>query len=564
MLCHPLAARAAEPPAPSAPPAATPPGVTQSAAPTASPPAAAQGAASAPTSPNSAPKPFDILEYDVEGNTLLPVIEIEKAVTPFLGPGRSIKDIEGARGRLERIYHDRGYKTVLVDIPQQQIADGVVRLRVLEAPVGKLSIKGSRYHSLEVMRDKMQQLDPGSVPNFNEVQKELGDVNRSADLRVTPVLKASETPGHVDVDLQVEDHLPLHALVEVDNRYSANTTHPRVIGEVHYDNLFQSNQSLSLQYQTAPLRTSDAKVGSLSYVIPTESGPVWALYAVYSDSNVAAVGNLNVIGKGNIFGLRFIDPLPTSSRDFYNSLTLGVDWKDFKQTVVLEGATSDIQSPVSYPPFTVEYTGTWLGPAPAQGAGRAAIGGSRSSTTLDVTLEFLVQGLGTNWREFANKRAHASASYAYLHPSVTREQVLPGQWSAVLRVDGQIASGPLINNEQFAAGGADSVRGYVEAERLGDEALHGSLELRTPQLFQTRSWHFDQSYLFLFVDGARLRVLEPLPAQEDYFSLSSAGVGLRFKTGGFYVALDGARILTDGAVTRAGRYRGLFKVTYSH
>jgi hemolysin activation/secretion protein len=509
-------------------------------------------------------KAFAILEFQIEGNTRLAVPDIERAVNDYLGENKSFKDIEGARGQLERVYHDHGYKTVIVNIPRQQISDGVVHLLVVEAPVGKLKILGSRYHSLAVIRDKVAQLDPGNVPEFGEVQKELGDVNRSADLRVTPVLKASETPGKVDVDLQVEDHLPLHALLEVNNRYSANTTHPRVVGEVHYDNLFQMNQSINLQVQVAPMLISDAKVASLSYVIPTSSGPVWALYAVYSDSNVAAVGNLDVLGKGNIYGIRWIDPLPTSSRDFYHSVTLGVDYKDFKQTVLLQDSGDSIESPVKYPAFSLDYAGSWLADAPAGAGARAATSGGRSSTSIDLNINFLIRGLGTDWREFANKRAYAGTSYIFLRPSITREQVLPAHWSLVGRIDGQLSSGPLINNEQFAAGGSESVRGYTEAERLGDDAIHGSLEFRTPQLLASSSTKIEQSYLALFAEAARLTIVHPLPSQDSGFSLASAGLALRFKAGGLYVALDGARTFKQGTVTEAARFRGLFRVSYSY
>jgi hemolysin activation/secretion protein len=504
------------------------------------------------------------MEYDVEGNTLLKPIDIERAVTPYLGEARTIKDIDAARGALEKVYHDRGYRTVLVNIPEQQISSGVVRLRVLEAPVGKLRITGSRYHSLALIRDRLVELNQGSVPNFTEVQKELGDVNRSPDLRVAPVLKASETPGKVDVDLRVTDELPLHAVIEADNRYSANTSHTRVTGELRYDNLFQRNQSFSLQYQTAPTQTSDAKVASLSYVIPTMSGPVWALYAVHSDSNIAAVGDLSVIGKGNIFGARFITPLPADGRDYYHNFTAGVDYKDFKQTVVLHGATATVDTPVHYPLFSLDYSGTWLGSVPLEDRRNAATIAGRSNTSIDFGINFLVRGLATDWQQFAAKRANAGTSFIVLHPSFTREQVLFKEWSLAFRLDGQLASGPLINNEEFAGGGVDSVRGYTEAERLGDEGARTSLELRTPQLLTHGFWKADQSYVFLFADAAKLFILQPLPQQEATFTIASAGVGLRFKSHGLTVALDGAHTFKNGYVTQAGRMRGLFKLSYAY
>jgi hemolysin activation/secretion protein len=518
--------------------------------------------APAPTATPTAAAPaiFAVLEFQVEGNTLLQAIEVERAVTPYLGEGKTIKDVEAARAALERVYHARGYKTVLVDIPQQRVNEGVVRLHVIEASVGKLHIIGSRYHSLLVIRDTMTQLNPGTVPNFDVVQSELGEVNRSPDLRVTPVLRASETPGQVDVDLQVQDHLPLHFLLEVNNRYSANTAHLRETAELRYDNLFQSNHSLSVQYQIAAADPPNSEIFSASYVLPTRSGPVWAFYFIHSDSNVAAVGAIDVIGKGDIYGLRWIDPLPTQSRNFFHSFTAGLDYKDFGQNVTPQGQGT-VQSPVRYTPFTLDYTATWLGAPPAKDAKRAATSYGRSSTILDLSVGVLVSG---DWQEFAARRAGAGPSYIVLHPSLTREQVLGGAWSVMGRISGQLASGPLINNEQFAIGGADSVRGYTEAERLGDNGVEGTIELRTPQLLAGRFPRTEQSYASLFVDAGRVRILEPLPEQTAEFSLASAGIGLRFKAAGLHIALDGAAILKDGAVTAKGRYRGCFSVIYSH
>jgi hemolysin activation/secretion protein len=526
-------------------------------------PAAEAPPPAAPSHVAQTVKTFAVLEYQVEGNTLMRPIDIERAVTPYLGEGKSIKDVEAARQALEKIYHDHGYQTVLVNIPQQEVSSGVVRLTVVEAPVGQVTVNGSRYHSLEVINATVPQLQGGVVPNFNEVQKELAQVNRSEDLRVTPVLRASSTPGQVDVDLDVQDQLPLHAQLEANNRFSANTAHVRLIGDVSYDNLFQRNQSMSVQYQVAPENPAQARIWSLSYVIPTGSGPVWALYAVRSDSDVAAVGDLNVIGNGKIFGMRFIDPLPAIGPDFYHSFTAGLDYKDFKQDVALQGSDTGANSPVHYPPFTLQYGATWLGPNDPSHHGSAATTAERSSTTLDVAVNFLVRGLGTDAEQFAVKRAGAGPSYFIFHPGLQRQQVLPGNWSLVGKADGQLASGPLISNEQYGAGGVESVRGYTESERLGDNGIRGSLELRTPQLLNGHVPHMTQSYLFLFVDGARVRILDPLPDQVSGYDLASAGIGMDFKIGGLIAYLDGARAMTEGYVTRSGSISAQFRVNYT-
>src|SRR5262245_53724494 len=59
----------------------------------------------------------DIFEYVVDGNSVLPALDIEQAVYPFLGEQRIAADVDRAREELERRYHARGYQTVQVRIP---------------------------------------------------------------------------------------------------------------------------------------------------------------------------------------------------------------------------------------------------------------------------------------------------------------------------------------------------------------------------------------------------------------------------------------------------------------
>src|SRR5687768_9177557 len=83
---------------------------------------------------------FDVFEYRVEGTTLLPVTIVEQAVYPHLGENKTLEDVEKARDALERAYHDEGYLTVLVTIPQQKVDNAIVRLQVTEE-IGRASCR---------------------------------------------------------------------------------------------------------------------------------------------------------------------------------------------------------------------------------------------------------------------------------------------------------------------------------------------------------------------------------------------------------------------------------------
>ncbi len=65
--------------------------------------------ANAPARKPSAPlQRFDIDDFAVQGAEKLPQVEIEEAIYPFLGPGKTSEDVEKARAALEKAYHDKG------------------------------------------------------------------------------------------------------------------------------------------------------------------------------------------------------------------------------------------------------------------------------------------------------------------------------------------------------------------------------------------------------------------------------------------------------------------------
>ena len=148
------------------------------------------GLAMAQTAPR-----FDVYEYEIEGNTVLPVAAVERAVTAHLGPERSLGDVEAARAALEKAYQDAGYVTVFVDLPEQEVREGVVRLRVLEGQVSRLKVTESRYYDQGRIRAVVSELAAGKVPNFNVVQAQLAEVNRTEERRVQPILRPGPLPA---------------------------------------------------------------------------------------------------------------------------------------------------------------------------------------------------------------------------------------------------------------------------------------------------------------------------------------------------------------------------------
>ncbi len=505
--------------------------------------ASAAGAQQAPANPPQAG--FDVLEYVIEGNSKLADVEIERAVMPFLGERKTGRDVEDARAALEKVYQDAGYLTVVVSIPEQEVGSGAVTLMVTEATVDRLRIRGAQYHLSSELRARLPELAEGKVPHFPQVQRELEAVNRNPNLKATPVLKPGRAVGTVAVQLDVEDELPLHGSVDFSNRQSANTTPQRLAGNLRYDNLFQRGHSAAFTLQNSPQKSDEVRVAALTYVIPHgDDGAAIALYSVLSRSKLATLAGspgLGLLGNTTIFGARYAVPL-RGAGNYSHSLSLGIDYKDVKQSVVVAASGDQVSTPISYAPLVAAYNGLWLG--------------KDSSTALEATAAIGLRGLfGNRDAEFAAKRLGAGADFVVLRSGLRHTENISG-WSLSAKLEAQLASGPLVTNEQFAAGGAESVRGYLESERVGDAALRYAFEARSPRLPFLTGDSAPRLNALVFLEGASLRTLEPVFPTPAWRQLRGAGFGLRIAAPrGFKVDLDWAHAFVAGDVTRAGANR---------
>ena len=487
---------------------------------------------------------FDVHEYRVLGNSVLSNREIEIVLYPLLGDQKTIDDVQAARGALEKVYHDHGFATVFVDIPEQEVADKIVRLHVTEGRLHSVTISGARYFSERKIVAALPAATVGKVPSFTALQGQLNAVNtRTPDLTVVPVLRAGPTPGTADMALKVSDRLPLHGSVELNNQYSPDTRPLRLLASLSYNDLFQNFDTLAAQYQISPQDTSEVKVLAVNYAwgaSPSALHP--SIYFIDSKSNVPTVGTIGVLGAGQIYGARFNFPLggkliPTEL------LTLGLDYKDFQQTIGLASSPA-VQTPISYLNLSLGYAGSWSA---------KLLDGTFASTA-----NFGPRGALNDPEEFANKRFQARPNYFYVRVDGSMLVHLAGGVQLLLRANGQWSEEPLVNYESFVASGADGVRGYLEAEVLADRGLKGSVQLQSP----VAKWRtLPLGDLFVFYDAALAEVIDPLPDETALRHIRSWGAGIHLLPGKAITgSLTWADPLLDGPATRRGESRILFIV----
>ena len=105
----------------------------------------------------------------------------------------------------------------------------------------------------------------------------------------------------------------------------------------------------------------------------------------------------------------------------------------------------------------------------------------------------------------------------------------------------------------FGAGGATSVRGFIERELANDSGASLNLEVYTPNLCQRAGWN---CRLLGFYDNAYIKRNHALAGELTSTSISSAGVGARFVLSTYVnLQLDYGHVLRAGATTRADANR---------
>jgi hemolysin activation/secretion protein len=427
------------------------------------------------------------------------------------------------------------------------VAAGEVRLQVLQAPVARLRVTGAAWYRPSDVREAVPSLAVGSVPNFNDMQQELAAVARAApDREVTPILAAGDAPGTMNVELKVQDKMPLHGFVELNNKRSVNTEAGRLEAGANYDNLFQRQHSIGLNWLYSPRRPDQANVGTLSYNAPL-GGPGDRLFAVltHSDSNTPTAIGGSTVSRGDTWRLRWRDQLAAQGA-LSHALSWGATWRDLQDSNVDVGGVTTTPSRLRYPSVSAGYDLDIDSEAVPGRSSRVQAELNVSFPSLSRRRVLCYEGAANPQDQFACKRAGASSGFQVLGLTLSHREPI-GRWWVSGRVQAQLSSAPLVPSEQVVYGGVDSVRGYYEGEQAGDQGIAIRFEGGTPR------WDIAEATglrAITFLDRALAHKQEALPAEPSTTQLASLGLGLRLETGfGLQITLDWAHTLRDTSRT---------------
>ena len=518
---------------------------------------------------------FDIVRFQVEGNTLLPEAEVQGIVAPLAGPQRVYGDIQKALEALERAYRAAGFSTVQVYVPEQELTSGVVRLQVTEGVIGKVVISDNHYFDDRNIRASLPALQEGRAPNLRRMSEDIQLSNENPAKKLEVTLGVSEEEGKVDAKVAVAEENPQRVFTTLDSTGTKATGVSRVGVAYQNANLFNRDQTLTLAYTGSADAPAGVKVDifSIGYRIPFYAlGD--SLDFIYGKSDVNTPsssptlgGTLGIVGKGDVFGLRWNHYFARRG-EYSSKLIFGFDYKFINATCTTAGQPASIDPPtppiascVPYTtrPLSLTYSGQKQSPGQMfdynLGLAHNLALGSRY-TNLDGTTDrysYLTPGNRSTRDDFNIARLGGSYLKAF-----------PSDWQLRLAMNGQYGSNPLVAVEQLGLAGSTAVRGFNERAVAADSGYVVNAEIYTPELGKATGARGSLRALAFYDVGRGYNRNVPAgsltPAS---VSIASVGAGVRYTLGkDFSLRFDLAQVVDAGpaGTKERGDWRGHFSM----
>ncbi|MDO9475655.1 MAG: ShlB/FhaC/HecB family hemolysin secretion/activation protein [Pseudohongiella sp.] len=518
----------------------------------------------APVFAQPATERFDINRFVVEGNSLLQQERIDAVLQPYTGTQKDLSDVQQATAALQNYYSNNSSNIVWVVVPEQDLDNGVVRLRVVEARIGTVSIDGNDSFDDDNIRASLPALVEGTSPSPKAISANVQLANENPAKQVDVLLRPGTQEGLVDAVVNVIDEQTFKAFVTLDNTGNPQTGDYRLGLGVQHANLFNSDHVGTLSFVTSPDHFDEVKQYSASYRIPLyQLDDSIDFIAGYSDVDAGTTqtvaGPLAFSGKGAVYGFRY-NQLLARQGEYSHKLTYGIDYRAYENVCSLgifgEAGCGPAAVDVTVRPLSVAYSGNWARP------GRAAdfyvgyshnLSGASNGDSADFSAARPAPGGGVG----------ASSQYDIFRAGASLVQAFAGNWQYRVALNAQYTADALITGEQFGTTGATMVRGFLEREIARDIGHVVNVEVNTPNLMGTLIPGNSNLRALAFYDGARSRNNKLQGEDHKKSSIGSLGVGLRWNLDrNINARFDIAKVVDGDGRQQRGDYHGHFSIYF--
>jgi hemolysin activation/secretion protein len=473
-----------------------------------------------------------VKKFNLDGNTVYSDDDLAFIVSPYEERDISSEELHEVKNKISQFYYINGYVNSGAIIPDQEVSDGHIKIKIIEGILPEISVSGNTWLRSEYISGRLKiATGDGKAPlNINVLQDRLKIIKQDPIVEnINAYLSPGLKLGEAELEVSVKEARPYFFNFEFSNSNSPSVGAYRGDFIFEHINLTGFGDRIRVKYGvTEGLDTYASK-----YVFPLNRwGTTFSLIADRSKSDVIIepFNVLRICGDTTTLGFGLKHPFyKTVASEFI----MGLNFERHKSNTYIDtdtniSFTSGVyhgESNVSVVSFSQE----WIQKSLTQ------VIAARSTISLGLDIfdsthlpmepdaEELLEG-----KKIDNIPTGSFATWLGQFQWINRIE----DTQLITRLDVRLSDSPLLPIEKFAIGGRGTVRGYRENLMTPDNGIVASLEWRIPVgQFHipalTKNQKMGVITLAPFFDygwGGNTKTQQPDPK-----SISSIGLGARWQ-----------------------------------
>jgi hemolysin activation/secretion protein len=405
--------------------------------------------------------------FELTGNTIFSSQELTHVVASYQHREITLDELLEVKTILTNYYVAHGYINSGVEIPDQLVEKGRIRLSIVEGRLSDIHVRGNRRLHREYISDRLSlATENGKKPlNIYTMQQQLRIMK--TDPRIESIqarIKPGMTPGEAVMDVTVEEASP-YKVKTLFNNHNSPSTGSNNTG-IALDHINLTGRGDALHAEAYLLTEGHDRYGAYyeTPITPRDAKLTLKLDHAVGKLMEKPFRVLDIESETDAYTLDFRYPLVKRQE---KDLLMGVTLSTTENRIVFSDEPIDL-----FP-------------------------GSENGKVRITAIRFYLEAIFRKGFHILAARSRFSKGVPLLNASTSEEEpnveffawLGEGEWLMRLpwfastlstRMSIQLTGEPLLSFEKFSIGGATSVRGYREGESSGDNGLNTTIEWRVP------------------------------------------------------------------------------------
>jgi hemolysin activation/secretion protein len=448
---------------------------------------------------------FAVKTIDITGNTIFTTEELSVFTKPLEGKSITLSELRAAVDEITKFYVSKGYLSSRAILGNQEVVDGRVTIQVLEGTVEEIKVEGNRRIPSSYIIDRIKS-GVGTPLKADVLEDRLRLLQLDSSFeKVEAALSPGSSAGKSLLTVRVKEAKQAFFGVTSDN-YS-----PPVVGSERYGVFtgFRSSFAPGDQFFASYNRSTSggANVLDFLYKVPVNAmdgsvqlrvSPSWNKI---TDKEIGSIFDID--GNSQLYELTYRQPLKRTFREEF-ALSGGFALQNGETTIDnIPGFDTD--NKVRVLKFGQDYLK------------RDALGVWSAKSQFNLGLDI--------FDATDNTDPFADGQFFSWIGQLQRVQRFNANNVLIAQFDVQLSPDALLPSQQFIIGGGQSVRGFRQNARFGDNGIRFSLENRTVVARNGEGVATIQVAPFIDLGTVWNSGDNPIPSPDERF-LAGAGLGL--------------------------------------